>query len=279
MWNKVAVMAMVFTGFYAHAQNKSETFYQTAAGQRDFSVAAAYAKADVRPKNGTTDLEIKSMLVGVHVERGINEMFSVAGSMIYSAQEVNVSPKHEASGLRDPQIALRGWTSLGAARLRFGGDFSFGFEKLKIGNAGIKNAASGGHQLAPYVGLDADLGAGILGARLQYDIQFDRTAQVDGFQQDVTIEGGNETRLMAFYEMFWGEKLLGGVFRYSKSEHSTGPNGSRFQSGYDSSGISIYARLPFTSFDLVPRLDYDFSHSEADKYNLIAASVVARFGF
>ncbi len=44
-------------------------------------------------------------------------------------------------------------------------------------------------------------------------------------------------------------------------------------------GISLYSRIPMGTWALIPRVDYDFSNSEMDKWDDLTLSVAGRFTF
>ncbi|UXR64809.1 porin family protein [Bdellovibrio bacteriovorus] len=281
MYSKLFASLIVLASFSAHAAD-SEFFYQSKAGQSDLTPRLGYVSAAVKGKGaGAVETKFSGIYQsGVSYEYGINEMFSVEGTLLYSSYETDSTPKTKTSGLQDPQVVLKGTSDMGNANLRFGLRAGLSLEKAEDKANGDSNTASGGFSFAPYVGVDTEAAGGSVGGRLFYTFMMERTREEEG-GPDVKTKDGNVLGLSAFYETAITDVILGGSLNYASydtakltSEGMTGEIKS-----FNTTGLSLYSRMPFGSWALLPRLDYDFSHSEASKFDIINLSVAARFGF
>lgn len=123
------------------------------------------------------------------------------------------------------------------------------------------------------------MAGGSIGGRLTYAYLLERTVESEGATSDGKIKDGNTLGLSAFYETLMADVVLGGSLNYATYDTTKDQDGDELTKGYNTLGISLYSRLPFGTWALVPRLDYDFSHSEADKFDVLQFTVAARFNF
>lgn len=279
MYSKLFASLIVLASISVNAAD-SEFFYQSKAGQSDLTPRLGYVTSSAKAKGaGATETKSTGFMTGVSYEYGINEMFSVEGTLVYSSVEVDRTPKTKSSGLSDPHVVLKGTSNMGASNLRFGLDAGLGLEKSKQKSNGDSNAASGGFSFAPYAGIDTAVGEGSVGAKATYTFEMERTHEVAGWADDVKIKGGNSLGLSAFYEAAVTDVVLGGSLNYMSVEKVTYSGGAGEDSAFNSTSLSLYSRMPFGAMALVPRLDYHFSHSELSKFDVILLSVAARISF
>lgn len=280
MYSKLFASLIVLASISAHAAD-SEFFYQSKAGQSDLTPRVGYLTSSTKAKGaGATEVKNTGFMTGVSYEYGLNEMFSVEGSLIYSSVEDDGSPKSKSSGLADPEVALKGTSSMGSSNLRFGLAVGLGLEKSKIEDNGDSNAASGGFSFRPYLGVDTAIGEGSVGARLSYELKAERTMEVSG-GTDVKTKDGNELGLSAFYEMAVTDVVFGGALNYTSVEKANRSSGTLTGevASFNTTSLSLYSRMPFGSWALIPRLDYVFAHSELSKADAVLLSAAARIGF
>lgn len=282
MLQKMLIAAALVVGATAHANTggmQSEFFFQTEAGKSDLTPKIGYRMLTEKTKApGAEEEKTNGMLLGVAYEYGINEMFAVEFALDYENLEKDSNPKTKESGLADPTLALKGTSAMSWGRLRYGGLLGMSLEKAKVETNGDVNTASGGWSLAPYIGADMDAGGGILGGRAMYVYRMDRT--VDSGGTDVKYKGGDTLGLSVFYEHFFADMLLGGAVNYrSIAETKNKDTDVVGEESHNLTGIAIYSRMPMGSWALIPALNYDFTHSEMDKWDDITLSVAARFGF
>lgn len=273
--------AIVLVSVAAHAEtsSQSEFFYQTPAGKSDVSVTLGYKTMTIKPDGATEDTKINGLYKsGVAYEYGINEMFAIEGKLSFNSLENDASPKIKESGLEDPEVTLKGTSGMDWGRLRYGASLGLGLEKRKVKSNGDENAASGGFSLTPYIGADANVGPGILGGRLSYRYNMERTIEVP-VGSDEKRKEGNVLGLSAFYEYFVTDVVLGGAINYKSLAATKDGDDNEVGKSYDITGISLYSRIPMGTWDLVPKIDYDFSAKDFDKYQDLNFFVTARFGF
>lgn len=94
------------------------------------------------------------------------------------------------------------------------------------------------------------------------------------------FKDGNALNLSAFYELAVTDVVLGGSLNYvsvEKAKYSGGATGEN--DAYNTTGLSLYSRMPFGNVALIPRLDYVFSHSDLSKCDIILLSAAARISF
>lgn len=279
MLSKIFAAALILVSATAQGAD-SEFFFQSKAGQSDLTPRLSYVTATTRWKGVSTDTKFSGLInTGVSYEYGLNDMFAVEGALLFSSFETDSTPKTKFSGLQDPTVTLKGTTDLGSARLRYGLSAGLSLEKAKIKSNNEVNAASGGMSFTPYVGLDTEMAGGSIGGRLKYAYLLERTVEVEGATSDGKVKNGNTLGLSAFYETLVADVVLGGSLSYASHDTSKDQDGDEYIKSYNTWGISLYSSLPFGTWALLPRLDYDFSHSEADKYDVLQFTAAARFNF
>lgn len=280
------VTALAGTAQAADTAVGSEFFHQAPAGISEVTPHIGYRSFTFKAKGGTSDTTLSGLnRIGASYEYGLNEMLSLGADLSYSTLETDGTPKSKFNGLEDPTLFVKGTSAMDFGRLRYGANLGLGFQKSKNATASQDgNVATGGFSLAPYVGLDADVGPGVLGGRLSYTFRFERTTEVAG-SGDTKSTGGNELGLSAFYEYMLSDMLLGGALNYrmvTDTEDESGGVKTKNNDDYAPFGLSLYTRIPVTEAAVViPRLDYDFSAGgeKYDKYNDLALSIAARFAF
>ncbi|WP_295904386.1 outer membrane beta-barrel protein [uncultured Bdellovibrio sp.] len=278
MFSKVFAAAIVLVSVSAHAAD-SEFFFQSKAGQSDLTPRIGYISTKTKPKGGTTETKFSGLYkTGVSYEYGINEMFSIEGSLLFSSYENDNTPKTKVSGLEDPHVVLKGTSNMGTSNLRYGLDVGLSVEKMKVKSNNEVNAATGGFSFTPYVGMDTEAAGGVIGGRLSYAVLLERTIEIEGFS-DAKLKEGNTLGLSAFYETVITDVVLGGSLNYYSHASTKDQDGDEAIKAYNTLGLSLYSRIPFGTWALIPRLDYDFSSSEHDTYNIINLSAAARFTF
>lgn len=279
MFSKVFAAAIVLASINAHAV-ESEFFFQSKAGQSELTPRLGYLSTATKAKGATTEVKYTGFYKsGVSYEYGINEMFSIEGSLLFTSAEKDSAPKTKVSGLEDPHVVLKGTSNMGSSNLRYGLDVGLSIEKAKIKTNGDMTPATGGFSFTPYVGMDTEAVGGVVGGRLSYAILLERTTEIEALSTDAKTKDGNTLGLSAFYETKVTDVVLGGALNYYNHAATKDTDGDELIKAYNTLGVSLYSTIPFGTWALLPRLDYDFSHSEADKYNIIHLSVAARFNF
>lgn len=132
MLSKVFAAALILVSATAQGAD-SEFFFQSKAGQSDLTPRLSYVTTTTRAKGTSTDLKFSGLInTGVPYEYGLNDMFAIESSLLFSSYESDATPKTKISGLQDPTVTLKRTTDMGSARLRYGLGAHLGFEKLKI---------------------------------------------------------------------------------------------------------------------------------------------------
>ncbi|MFV8256334.1 outer membrane beta-barrel protein [Bdellovibrio bacteriovorus] len=277
MFSKVIAAAIVLASVSANAAD-NEFFFQSKAGQSDVTARLGLLSTNTKDKDDTEDTKFSGLInTGASYEYGINDQFSVEGALAFTSIESDSSPKSKINGLQDPTVTLKGNSAMGASTLRYGLGVGLALQKAKI-DGNEASAASGGFSFNPYVGMDTEAAGGVIGGRLNYTINMERTIEIEG-AGDAKVKGGNAMGLSAFYETKVTDITFGGALNYVSFAESENENGSTATDSYNKLGLSAYSVMPMGTFALIPRLDYDFSNSEADKYNVIVLSVAGRFNF
>lgn len=285
MLQKMLIAAALVFGAAAHANTsgmQSEFFFQSEAGKSELTPRIGYKMLTQKPDvAGATETKVNGIAnTGISYEYGINSMFALEGALYFSSLETDGTPKVKYSGLQDPEIILKGTSDMSGGHLRYGAILGLGFEKNKLATATQDgNMASGGYTLAPYIGVDMNAGGGIIGARALYEYRMERTID-NGTGTDAKVKDGHELGLNVFYEHFFADMLIGGSVNYlSAGDVKDSDTGATVEESHNTTGVSIYSRIPMDSWALIPRLDYDFSRNHYSKYDDITLSVAARFGF
>ncbi|WP_374080253.1 hypothetical protein [Bdellovibrio bacteriovorus] len=279
MFSKVFAAAIVLASINAHAV-ESEFFFQSKAGQSDLTPRFGYISTATKAKGATSETKYTGLYkTGVSYEYGINEMFAIEGSLLFSSYENDKTPKTKVSGLEDPHVVLKGTSNMGSSNLRYGLDVGLSIEKAKVKTNGDMTSATGGFSFTPYIGMDTEAAGGVVGGRLNYAILLERTTEIEAFGTDAKTKDGNTLGLSAFYETKVTDVVLGGALNYFNHAATKDSDGDELTKAHNILGVSFYSAIPFGTWALLPRLDYDFSHSEADKYDVIQLSVAARFNF
>lgn len=287
---KLKVLAMtlvtVAVGTASAAESAgSEFFFQAPANTSALTPHIGYQNFTFKTKGATQDSTLSGLYrLGASYEYGLNEMLALGADVSYTSEELDAggTTKPKVSGLQDPVVYLKGTTPMDMFRLRYGATLGLGFSKSKVESNGDMNVASGGFGLTPYIGADMDLGPGILGARLSYAFNFERTNDSAGTEEK--LSGGDVLSVAAFYEYMLSDMILGGDFEFrSVGEQTTKVNGveTAKTKSFSPLGIDLYARIPVAGFDLIPALSYDFSAGgdRFDKYNDMALTVAGRWLF
>lgn len=277
MFSKVIAAAIVLASVSANAAD-NEFFFQSKAGQSDVTARLGLLSTSIKADSASDETKYTGLInTGASYEYGINDQFSIEGALAFTSVEDDSSPKNKTTGLQDPTVTLKGTSNMGASTLRYGLGVALGLQKAKV-DGNETSAATGGYSFNPYVGMDTEAAGGVIGGRLNYVIKTERTTDVEGFG-DVKTKGGNVMGLSAFYETKVTDITFGGALNYVSFAETENENGSTATDSYNTLGLSAYSVMPMGTFALIPRLDYNFSNSEADKYNVIVLSVAGRFNF
>ncbi|ASD64788.1 outer membrane beta-barrel protein [Bdellovibrio bacteriovorus] len=276
MFSKVIAAAIVLASVSANAAD-NEFFFQSKAGQSDVTARLGLVSTATEAKGASEETKYTGFVTGVAYEYGINDQFAVEGALAFTSIEDDSTPKNKTTGLQDPTVTLKGNSAMGASTLRYGLGIGLALQKATT-DGDESSAASGGFSFNPYVGMDTEAAGGVIGGRLNYTYKMERTTDVEGFG-DVKTKGGNVMGLSAFYETKVTDITFGGALNYVSTAETENENGGTAIDSYNTLGLSAYSVMPMGTFALIPRLDYDFSNSEADKYNVILVSVAGRFNF
>jgi hypothetical protein len=287
------VVGLAFGTAQAAETNRSEFFYQPGAGQSDVTVHVGYEARNTTAKNVTTESKLNGWAgrgvgnaategMGVGYEYGLNEMLSLGADVSFVSLETDATPKFKTNGLADPMLFVHGTSGMDFGRLRYGANLGLGFSKQKI-ETDRQDAMTGGFSLTPYIGLDLDAGPGILGGRVSYRFNMERTLE-GATGAESKVKDGNMLGLAAFYEYMLSDMLLGVDVNYRMvGEATTTTAGVNTTSKtYSPLGADLYARIPLDEMiTIIPSFGYDFSASGDvyDKYNDMTFQIAARFGF
>lgn len=275
---KVIAAAIAMTAVTAHAA-ENEFFFQSKAGTSDVTARLGFLSSAIKAKGATAENKFSGISnTGIAYEYGLNDQFAIEGALQFTSIEDDSTPKNKVSGLQNPTVTLKGNSNMSAATLRYGLGVGLALQKGKI-DGNESSAATGGFSFTPYVGADTEAMGGVAGARLSYAVLLERTLEVTGATEDSKIKEGNTLGLSAFYETKVTDVTFGGSLNYTSEAATKDQDGDELDKSNSTVGISAYSVIPFSGFSLIPRLDYDFSNSESDKYDVINLSVAGRFTF
>lgn len=235
-------------------------------------------------------------------EYGFNRTLSAGVKLGYQTELVPASggnASSSGSGLTDTGVFLNGRVIVGSGLFRFGGNLSFASGASVTNNDNNVNEYSGGITFTPRVGYEKNVGHGILGARVSYDlIQTDRNISIPLNSPNYTggtsakIAGGNVLTATAFYEVpmarfVWGLNLSAFRSNSTKFFDSVTPStddhdgyiGYLFAT-YGSWSVSRNIKILPTVGYGVPRVNLTAFDSSGETSSAgLYASLAARFEF
>lgn len=211
-------------------------------------------------------------------EYGINDMIAVGLKLGYQSDSISFSPdqgvgKMSASGMTDPVIYEKTKMDIGGSTLTFGGDLDISpgnHTYDQTANSMKANEYSGGITLTPYVGWEMNVGPGIVGARLAYDLiqtnqkWKDNTSANSANPHNLTIKGSNQLSFAAFWEMTFNPLIWGvdiGVLRTAGSKYSDDANAAAGDTdAHDAQSnlfVETYANWAITpDISILPKIGY-----------------------
>lgn len=244
---------------------QSEFFYQTAAGKSAGTIQAGYMDRELKTDAGTQK-DTGLTKAGLRYEVGLNDMFSVEGVVSYSMRTIN--PANSAmdngsiNGLDNVQVNFKGTNGTYTwGRLRYGamnsiGAFPATYTLTSNSNNFNFNASTGNYTFTPYLGADMDLGSGVFGAKVSYDlVKTDRVIHSPPNQSTLLVTGGQDLTASIFYEWLMDQSLIGLAVDYMNESPATtlsGPN-----CGYGVFGGKLYGRWGFgEAWAIIPSVKY-----------------------
>lgn len=258
------------------SSTQSEFFFQSPAGHSEITPKIGYLASTIETEGATDEATSSGYNVALAYEYGINEMWAVEFGINYATMDTEFgATDFKTAGLMNPELLFKGTSGMQWGNLRYGLLAEFAIENNKIATgADDGNMSTGGHALKPYVGADMAMGAGILGGRLSYEYKLERTIDTAGVE--TKEKDGHELGISVFYEHFMADVLLGAAFSQISEAAVNDEDGNEIEESGSMSQLSLYSRIPMETWSLIPRLDYDFSRSHFDKYNVMLFSVAAR---
>lgn len=275
--NHILITALSISGFGAFAAEPepSEFFYQTPAGHSAGTIQAGYLDKEFKVTNGPggsvvgTQKSTGLNQAGVRYEVGLNDMWSIEGALTYSLikrDPANGGDSGSRNGLDDFQLNVKGTGHLEGIRVRYGAYSKIGLFPASysstVGGSNNFNNSSGRFTFTPYVGADLDVGLGLLGAKISYDLLKQDMALhgPDGIRH--VYSGGQDFNVSVFYEISMSPSLLGLALNYNNEAGSVYDNTS--QGNWISYGANLYARLGWIDgWSIIPSVGYDIYPNKA----------------
>jgi hypothetical protein len=257
---------VLLTGFgtaQAQEAGSSEFFFQAGAGQQFLTAHGGWLSGTARGEGQTEDIKTSGLnKTGARYQYGLNEMLALVGELSYSSLTIDLpgNDDKKSSGLEDVVVGLKGVNAMGMGNLRFGADLSYGLGNREQDGDFQSNRSSGGIALTPYVGYELAAGPGMLGARVSYRYNMERT--VEGGGQTAKIEDGHVLGLAAFYEYMLADMIIGG--RYSMDDAGDAKfEGQTFKSA-DTTALGVYTRIPMAGAAFLAGFDYTWTSNASD---------------
>lgn len=229
----------------------------------------------VQPRGGreSTD-DIRTNLVVLRAQRGLANNLSWSAEVGVGSQEASRAGEDssQSKGLTDLTLGLRQVRDINNAQLFYGADVSLSLAERETsyayrgGRSSDGNMFSGGHTLAPFVGLQMDRREFLVGGTAQLQYLFDRTETSrasTGERISIDRRGEHVAALAAFIErpmpkILFGAKASLAVATSSDTDARVGSTKLEFSSNsYQILGAGVYAKFSPSStkaIDILPSL-------------------------
>lgn len=262
-------------GACAYAEpSPSEFFFQAPAHKSVATIQAGYLDREYKVKGVGNASDSGLSNAGLRYERGINDTMSVEGVVSYSLRTLKYTGAEngQVNGLDNVQVNFKGTYPGMGWRWRYGAYNSIGVlpASRSITTGGSPNfhynASSGSFTFTPYTGFDFDVGSGIFGAKVSYDLVKNDTV-IHSSGAPVGYGGGQDLIASVFYELSMEPSLIGLSLSYINESGSY--LGTASQSGFATYAANIYARFGYTdNWQIVPSFTYmkNATDSNVDMY-------------
>jgi len=211
-------------------------------------------------------------------EYGINEMLSVGLNLGYSTDSWSYSPgggnSMKVQGMPDPSVFLNGRNDLGVGSIHWGAILTFALAKGQLNNT-TANETDGGFTFTPFVGYEAMVGPGTLGARVSYDVlktNDNFNDNVGGTSTSAYDKNGNILTFAVFWEMNFNPVVWGidvGLLNHSASSTVESGVTTNNSDNFTAFNISTYANWTVAQdISILPTIGY------GTNYQAITANVV-----
>lgn len=258
-------------GVLAYAEpSPSEFFYQTPAHKSVATIQAGYMDRQYKVTNVGNASDSGLTNAGLRYEHGISEHMSVEGVITYSYRTLKYTGKDngQVDGLDNVQVNFKGTCPGIGWRWRYGAYNSIGLTPASAATTGggspnfHYNSSTGSYTFTPYTGFDFDVGSGILGAKVSYDlVKHDTVLHTSAGPQ--SFGGGQDFTVSVFYELSIEPSLIGIALNYLNESGTK--LGTASQSGWASYGANIYARFGYLdNWQIIPSVRYDWNATKSN---------------
>ncbi len=283
----------LFSSFAFAAGNGSEFNWQAPAGKFELKPGLDFSRATIEPKN-FGDSKISGPSISISGEYGFSEMWS--GGVELATDNFKTEPPAPATstkqtGLRDPNLYIRGRVPMAGGSLRFGAELGVSLSKSITEANGDTNSASGGMSLLPYVGYEVDAAPSVYGARLSFRLPLgDRTEEDKGQTPpaESKTSDGRTAAISLFYEHDMAPAKLGVALQISSTEKvewkdSSGAISAR-NAGFTTAALKLYAPYEVNhQVTILPEFAYlkytAFDTTNIDSITQWTLGLAARFAF
>jgi hypothetical protein len=234
-------------------------------------------------------------------EYGINEMLSVGLNLGYSSDSESFSPSGATGlkyqGMADPTIFVNGRNDLGVGSIHWGAILDIGLQKQTV-NSTTASESSNGFTFTPFVGYEAMVGPGILGAKVSYDLiqtnksWVNNTADATNFGETETTKNGNLLTFLVFWEMNFNPVIWGvdvGLINHASTTTNYADGTSQGNSdNFTAFTVATYANWAVTpDIFILPTIGFGPNRQSINANSLIGATsesgfygtIAARFAF
>jgi len=276
--NLITLSISAFSALAYAEPSPSEFFYQTPAHKTVATIQAGYMDREYKVTNVGNASDAGLSNAGLRWEHGVNEHMSVEGVISYSYRTIKYTGKDngQVNGLDNVQVNFKGTCPGIGWRWRYGLYNSIGLtpassSATNTGTTAKYNGSTGSYTLTPYTGFDFDVGAGILGAKVSYDLVKHDTVIHDS-SGPIAFGGGQDLIVSVFYELSIEPSLVGVALNYT-NENGTFI-GTNSQSGWAGYGAKIYARFGYLdNWQIVPSFTYDWNATKSNR-DMYAANYI-----
>lgn len=281
------------------ADEQSELLRQAPGGALELSPSIGVSSTRFEIKNTNIEGNSSSLPVGLEVEYGFNDFFSLGADVGYSMSSMRwencgapyICESSKSKGMVDPSLAAKLRLPVGEGAIRLNLNYSFSLEDSKTESDGDSNNASGGSTLTAGLGYEHRIGPNIFGGIISMEVyQSERTHKDEEPPTTGTekIEGGETMALGAFYQRrLPSNHAFGVAVAYtitdetkSKSAGVTTDNNNKFEAlalhGYMQ--LRMNDRLTLIPSLMVGTVDMP-SRSDAEDVTATNITGTARFTF
>jgi len=260
----------------------SEYFYQASAGKQDVTPRLTIATTETEFDSGSKT-EASANVLSAEYEYGWMEGLSVGGALAYTASGDydNGTSDGDVSGLNNLEAFVKASLPAGPGALKYGAALSLSLEDSEFESNGDTNAATGGHDLEPYVGYEMSSGSCTYGAKLALEVGLtDRTIK-DTVGTTADHSGKEDTTISLFYEHKFSEDMLLGASLdwVTTSDSKNEDTGTKTESLSPTQVISVYLPVKLGGGTLLPAIAYGITTddkvgaNDVDSYSALALTV------